>query len=483
MNAAATTTASPPPGTAAITELPAILARMKEAARKRGVATCEQRVAALDRLAHAVLTRKDAIVRAASSDFGNRSKHETLAVDVFGVLSGIQYAKSHVRDWMEAEDRETSWISLPSVSQVTYQPLGVIGIISPWNYPVALALGPLVAALAAGNGAMLKPSELVPETSAVLADLVAEAFAPDHVTLIRGGVDVGAAFAALPFDHIVFTGSPRVGKLVMQAASENLVPVTLELGGKCPAIVGPDFNARKAAARVMAAKTLNAGQTCLAPDYVLVPRSVRETFADGCRAAVAKMYPTIQSNSDYTSIISDSHAARIRGLVDDARSRGGRVVELGPPSETAGTTRKIAPVLVVEPTESMACMQEEIFGPLLPIVTYDKLDDAVAFVNARPRPLALYYFGFDRASVDRVLAHTVSGGVTVNEAMLHYIQDDLPFGGVGQSGMGHYHGKEGFVTMSAKKAVFRQSVVSARRLLAPPYGKLADGLLRLLLGA
>jgi acyl-CoA reductase-like NAD-dependent aldehyde dehydrogenase len=317
----------------------------------------------------------------------------------------------------------------------------------------------------------------------VLADLVAEAFPADHVTVVRGGPEVGEKFAGLPFDHLVFTGSTKVGKLVMRAASENLVPVTLELGGKCPTIVGPDFNARKAAGRLMAAKTLNAGQSCLAPDYVLVPRNVRETFADGCRAAVAKMFPTIESNPDYTSIINDAHASRIRGLIDDARSRGARVVELGPASETAGRSRKIAPVLVIDPTEAMACMQEEIFGPVLPIVTYDKLEDAIEFVNARPRPLGLYYFGYDRASVDRVLTHTVSGGVTVNEAMLHYMQEDMPFGGVGSSGMGQYHGKEGFVTLSVKKPVFRQSFLHTKGLLTPPYGKLADRLLRFMLGA
>jgi acyl-CoA reductase-like NAD-dependent aldehyde dehydrogenase len=455
---------------------------MKQAARRRGVPTAEQRIDSLERLERSLFARKDALVRAVSNDFGNRSKHETLGVDVFSVLSEIKHAKAHLRDWMEAEDRETSWTSLLSVSQVVYQPVGVVGIISPWNYPVALALGPLVAAFAAGNGAMLKPSELTPETSAALADLLGDAFSPDHVSVVTGGADVGEAFAGLPFDHLVFTGSTRVGKLVMRAASENLVPVTLELGGKCPTIVGPDFNARTAAARVMAAKTLNAGQTCLAPDYVLVPRNVRETFIEACRAAVLRMYPTLEANPDYTSMVNDAHAARVRALVDDARTRGAKVIELGPTAETHGS-RKVPPTLVVEPTDAMACMQEEVFGPVLPILTYEKLDEAIDFVNARPRPLALYYFGYDRASVDRVLSHTVSGGVTVNEAALHFMQEDLPFGGVGASGMGQYHGREGFVTLSVKKAVHRQSFIHTKSLFTPPYGKVADRLLRLMLGS
>jgi coniferyl-aldehyde dehydrogenase len=480
VTAAEPSPASPPPS--GVDGLRDTLEGMKRAARARGTPTSEQRIESLDRLERALLSRKDAIVTAASTDFGHRSKHETLTVDVFTVLSAIKHARTHLRDWMEPEERETSWTSLPSVSQVVYQPIGVVGIISPWNYPVALALGPLVAALAAGNGAMLKPSELSPQTSAVLADLVADAFPPDQVTVVTGGADVGAAFASLPFDHLVFTGSTRVGKLVMRAASENLVPVTLELGGKSPTIVGADYNARKAAARIMAAKTLNAGQTCIAPDYVLVPRAALEAFVEGCRKAVARMYPTFEANPDYTSMISDAHAARIRGLVDDARDRGGRVVDLAPESEPGNASRKIPPVLVVEPTDAMACMQEEIFGPVLPIVPYGTLDEAIDFVNARPRPLALYYFGYERAAVERVLTRTVSGGVTVNESMLHFVQDDIPFGGVGPSGMGQYHGREGFVTLSVKKPVFRQSFVHTKGLLTPPYGKMADRLLRFMLG-
>jgi coniferyl-aldehyde dehydrogenase len=465
-------------------DLPAVLRRLKDGAKKRGIPTYEERVAWLDALERAVLSRRDAIASAISADFGSRSKHETLAVDVFATLGAIRYARGHLREWMDPEERETSWTSLPSTSQIVYQPLGVIGIISPWNYPLLLALSPLVAALAAGNGAMIKPSELAPQTSAVMGDVVADAFASDHVAVVTGDASVGAVFAGLPFDHLVFTGSTRVGKLVMRAASENLVPVTLELGGKSPTLVGGDFNARTAAYRVMAGKLLNAGQTCIAPDYVFVPQNVKETFVEGCRAAVAKMYPTLEQNPDFTAIITAKHYERLRGLVDDARARGARVVELNPGADApSAESRKFVPTLVVDPTEEMLCMKEEIFGPVLPVMTYASLQEAIDYVNAHPRPLALYYFGYDRAAVDQVLAQTVSGGVTVNETMLHFMQEALPFGGVGPSGTGQYHGREGFLSLSQRKPIYRQSRIHTASLVRPPYTKMTDRVLRLLLGA
>jgi acyl-CoA reductase-like NAD-dependent aldehyde dehydrogenase len=303
------------------------------------------------------------------------------------------------------------------------------------------------------------------------------------VTVVTGGAEVGEAFSRLPFDHLVFTGSTRVGKLVMRAASENLVPVTLELGGKSPTIVGPDFNTRVAAERIIAGKMFNAGQTCVAPDYVMVPAGSRDAFVEAAKVSVAKMYPTLEKNPDYTTIVNDKHYARVRAYVDDAKSRGAKVVEINPAAEPLEPgTRKMAPTLVLDPTEDMLCMQEEIFGPVLPVMTYQKLDEAIAYVNEHPRPLALYYFGHDREAIDRVLAETTSGGVTVNETMLHVVQDDMPFGGVGPSGMGHYHAKEGFDAFSKKKAVFRQSRINTTGLLRPPYGKTVDRLLRFLIG-
>ncbi|HXX69074.1 MAG TPA: coniferyl aldehyde dehydrogenase [Polyangiaceae bacterium] len=463
----------------------AILSDLKEAARKR-VPTYEERIDALDRLQAALVARKDAIVRAVAADFGHRSKHETLMGDILPVLGAIQHTKTHLRDWMEPEDRETDWVHFPSTSKVIHQPLGVVGIIAPWNYPLQLTLSPLVGAVAAGNRSMIKPSELAPRSADVLRDVVGDAFAADWVAVVTGGQEVAETFAALPFDHLIFTGSTRVGKLVMRAASDNLVPVTLELGGKSPAIVGRDYDAGTAASRIMCGKTFNAGQTCIAPDYALVPTDARGSFVEGCRAAVTRMYPTLAGNPDYSGIASDAHYERLRALVDDARSQGAEVVELDPANEKPGadaTARKIAPTLLLGVTDSMHCMQDEIFGPLLPIVTYAGIDQAIAHVNARPRPLALYYFGHSEAETNRVLTETLSGGVTINDTLLHIMQNDLPYGGVGASGMGKYHSREGFLALSHQKSVFRQSWIRARGLLVPPYRATADRLLRFLLGA
>lgn len=462
----------------------AILNDLKEAARKH-VPTFEERVDALDRLRRSLVARKDAIAQATAADFGHRSKHETIMGDIFPVLAEISHTKSHLRDWMEPEDREANWVSLPSTAQVMYQPLGVVGVMSPWNYPFYLPLSPLVGAVAAGNRVMIKPSELAPRSADVLRDIVREAFAADWVEVVLGGPDIAETFAALPFDHLVFTGSTRVGKLVMRAASENLVPVTLELGGKSPAIVGRDFSISTAAARIMSGKTFNAGQTCIAPDYALVPGDARSSFVEGCRESIVRMFPMLARNPDYSAIASDAHYRRLRSIIDDAREHGAEVVELNPAREELGTdagTRKIAPTLVLGATDSMRCMQEEIFGPLLPVVPYARIDDAIAYVNARPRPLALYYFGHSEADTKRVLSETISGGVTINETLLHIAQSDLPYGGVGPSGMGKCHSREGFLSFSHQKPVFRQSRIRTRGLLVPPYRGAADWLLRLLLG-
>jgi coniferyl-aldehyde dehydrogenase len=455
---------------------------MKEAQRKAGAPSYDDRVASLERLERTLLNRKDAVADAISRDFGGRSRHETMMAEVYLVLGAIKHARAHLRDWMETEDRETSWVFLPARVQIVPQPVGVVGIISPWNYPVQLALSPLVGALAAGNRAMIKPSELVPETGALLRDLIAETFPEDQVTVLTGGADVGDAFSRMPFDHLVFTGSTRVGRIVMRNASEQLVPVTLELGGKSPTIVGQDFNPGVAAERIMAGKLFNAGQTCIAPDYVFVPAGVRDAFVQACKATVAKLYPTLAANPDYTSIVNEKHHARLKSYVDDAKSRGANVIEVNPAGESLEGTRKLAPVLVLDPTEEMVVMQEEIFGPILPVRTYEKLDDAIAYVNDHPRPLALYYFGHSQAATDRVLSETISGGVTVNETMLHFGQEDLPFGGIGPSGMGHYHAREGFDTFTKKKPVFRQARLNTTGLIRPPFGRAVDTLLKLLVG-
>jgi coniferyl-aldehyde dehydrogenase len=462
--------------------LDATLSGMKEAQRKSGAPSYEDRLRSLERLERALLKRKASIAEAISRDFGNRSRHETMVSEVFIVLSAIKHARANLRDWMEPQERETGFVFLPAKIELLAQPLGVVGIISPWNYPVQLALAPLVAVLAAGNRAMIKPSELVPETAALLHDLVAETFPPDQVTVVTGGVDVGEAFSHLPFDHLVFTGSTRVGKAVMRAASENLVPVTLELGGKSPTIVAKDFSIGTAADRIMAGKLFNAGQTCIAPDYVLVPEGSVDAFVEACKASVAKMYPTLAKNPDYTSIVNEKHLGRLQGYVRDAREHGAKLVECNPAGESFEGTHKMAPTLVLDAADDAMVMQEEIFGPVLPIRPYKTLDDALGYVNDHPRPLALYLFSHDRTTTDRVLAETISGGVTVNETMLHVAQDDLPFGGVGPSGMGHYHAREGFLSFTKQKPVFRQSRINTTGLLRPPYGKTVDALLKFLLG-
>jgi acyl-CoA reductase-like NAD-dependent aldehyde dehydrogenase len=455
---------------------------MREAARKSGAPSYDERIASLDKLESVVLARKNAIADAIARDFGGRSRHETIVTEVFLVLGALKHAKAHLRDWMEPEDRETAWVFLPARVQLVPQPVGVVGIIAPWNYPVQLALAPLIGALAAGNRVIIKPSELVPETSALLRDLVSETFPEDQVAVVTGGPEVGDAFSRLPFDHLVFTGSTRVGKIVMRNASENLVPVTLELGGKSPTIVAEDFNPRVAAERIVAGKLFNAGQTCVAPDYVLVPKAMRETFVEACKASVAKMYPTLAANPDYTSIVNEKHRARLKSYLDDAKTRGAQLVELNPAAESLEGTRKFVPTIVLDPTDEMLVMQEEIFGPILPVRTYDKLDDAIAYVNDHPRPLALYCFTHQQQTSDRVLAETISGGVTINETMLHFAQEDLPFGGIGPSGMGQYHAREGFEAFTKQKPVFRQARLNTTGLLRPPYGKTVDRLLKLLVG-
>jgi coniferyl-aldehyde dehydrogenase len=401
------------------------------------------RLARLERLLDADAEREFA--EAISQDFGNRSRVETVLAESIFTRTAIKQARKHLKSWMKPRRMPTAMTYLPGRSRLLRQPLGVVGIISPWNYPLQLALAPLVGALAAGNRAMLKPSEFTPRLSEVLRRRIAQVFAEDEVAVVVGDADVGKAFSALPFDHLVFTGSTPVGRIVAQAAAKNLTPVTLELGGKSPAIIDASADFSRIVERIAFGKLLNAGQTCIAPDYLLVPRDRRDELVAALRAVVARMYPTIQDNPDYTSIVSDRHYQRLRDLVDDARARGAQVVELAPAGESADPARrKLAPTLLLDVDDSMRVMQEEIFGPLLPIVAVDDAQAAIDYVNAHDRPLALYWFGGDRAARDRVLAHTISGGVTINDTLLHIAQEALPFGGVGPSGQGCYHGEFGF---------------------------------------
>lgn len=464
-------------------ELSGILARMRAAARKSGPPDYDARIEHLDKLERAILDKKHELAKAVSMDYGNRSKHETLAGEVLVIINEIKHARTHLHEWMETEPREVSWMFLPGRAEVVMQPVGVVGIVSPWNYPVQLALAPLVGALAAGNRVMIKPSEIAGDAAAILKQIIAETFAADHVTVVTGGTDVAEAFTRLPFDHLVFTGSSRLGKIVMKAAAENLVPVTLELGGKSPAIVGEGYSLQQAAQKIMFGKCFNAGQTCVAPDYAILPKGRVDAFVEECRLAVNQMFPRLGQNPDYTTIITDAHYERLQGYLKDARDRGAKLIEINPAKEDLDpNARKMAPIILLHPKDEMIIMQEEIFGPILPVFTYEKLDDAIAYVNDHPRPLSLYYFDNNQRRIDRVLRETVSGGVTINDVMLHVAQSDLPFGGAGPSGIGAYHGREGFETFTKKKGVFYQSRLNGMGMLRPPYAGRIDWILKQLLG-
>lgn len=433
----------------------------------------------LQRLKSALQANEDRIADAISADFGNRSRHETAIAETFMVLSAIAHARKHLGRWMKTRRVATSFHSLPGSSRIMPQPLGVIGIVSPWNYPLQLALAPAVAALAAGNRVLIKPSELTPAFSTVLARMMVEHFAADECAVVTGDAEVAKEFVRLPFDHLLFTGSTAVGRQVSVAAAANLTPVTLELGGKSPVIVDASCDLKDAARKIAAGKLFNAGQTCIAPDYALVPGALRDRFVQAFKQASQQMYPTLEHNPDYTSIVNARHYDRLNALVEDARSLGARILEINPDAQSASVaTRKMRPALLLDVTASMRIMQEEIFGPLLPVVTYETLEEAIAFINARPRPLALYWFGKDHAHRDQVLRDTLSGGVTVNETLLHVAQENLPFGGVGDSGSGAYHGDYGFRLFSKDKPVFEASSLSGTGLLRPPFGQLANTIIR-----
>lgn len=443
----------------------------------------DQRIQWLDTLLRVVKTNKNAIADAITADFGSRSVHETQIAEIFTLITGIRYVRSHLKGWMKPKSRHVMLALRPGSAKIHYQPLGVVGIIAPWNYPFQLAVSPLATALAAGNRVMLKPSEYTPHTSALLARLLGEAFDASVVRVITGGPEVGSAFSKLPFDHLLFTGSTQVGRHVMRAAAENLTPVTLELGGKSPAIVHDSYPTERAAKRIAAGKWFNAGQTCIAPDYLLVPEAQCDAMVKALQAAVTQAYPTLRDNGDYTSVVNARHYDRLKNLIDDAVARGAKKIEINPAGESLEEgTHKIAPTLLLNVDDSMAVMQEEIFGPVLPIVTHRGVEDAVQYVNARPRPLALYYFDFDSSRARNVIERTVSGGASINDTLIHFACDDLPFGGVGPSGIGAYHGIEGFETFSHKKGVFYQSKLNAAAALAPPYGPRVERMLAFLMG-
>jgi coniferyl-aldehyde dehydrogenase len=460
-------------------ELRRLFALQKKAYAAAPFPSYDERVANLNRVIRLVETNEETFVRAISDDFGNRARHETIIAEIVVTVSGAKLAKRHLKKWMRPRGVATPLHLLPGRSRIEPQPLGVVGIISPWNYPLQLALAPAVAALAAGNRVLIKPSELTPRLAEAMRAAIAAEFDESVCAVVTGGVETGQAFTETPFDHLLFTGSTAVGMRVAQAAAKTLTPVTLELGGKSPAIIDDSADLDAAARSIAYGKMLNAGQTCVAPDYVLAPRDKLDAVADAVAAAARKMFPAIDTTHDYTSIISDRHFARLKALVDEARGRGALIVEIGS-SNALHPQRKMPLTLIVDPPQGLGVMKEEIFGPVLPILPVASSDEAVAHVNAGERPLALYWYGEDDAARDRVLQNTVSGGVTVNDALWHVAQENLPFGGVGKSGIGAYHGEAGFNTFSHLKPVFYQSRFSSGALLYPPYTEKTDRILSLL---
>jgi coniferyl-aldehyde dehydrogenase len=462
--------------------LSAIYAAQRAAFTTSGAPDYARRMRALGTLRDLLQSNRAALADAISDDFGGRSRDETLILEVLPLLDEIAHARRSLAKWMRPKRVSGTWFLLPASAYVVHQPLGVVGVIGAWNYPLLLTLGPLIDALAAGNHVMLKPSELTPRCAELIAQMIGEGFPHDYVTVITGGPEVASEFSALPFDHLLFTGSTRVGAMVMRAASDNLTPVTLELGGKSPAIVHASYPIERAIHRIIVGKLYNAGQTCIAPDYVLVPRGREAEVERAAQEIVPRLYPTLVGNPDYTRILSRGHYARLETALADAAARGARVMPINPRSEQCTRENKvIAPTLVFDVPGDATLMRDEIFGPILPVMTYASFDEAIRFVNARPRPLALYYFDDDRDRVTRLLRETTAGGVTINDVLLHIGQHALPFGGVGSSGLGRYHGRAGFETFSNRKGVTMQRRIRLTGLLAPPFTEKTRSLIRRLL--
>ena len=444
---------------------------MFELSRTKAAPTLEQRHDRLARLRATVSDNEARFEQAISADFGHRSSTETTIAETMLVLGEIKHATKHLKKWMAPQRVPTALQFMPAKNRLIPQPLGVAGIIAPWNYPLQLTLAPAVGALAAGNRAMIKPSELVPRFSALLKEVISAKFDATEMMITDIDDDISRAFASLPFDHLIFTGSTRVGRLVAEAAGRNLTPITLELGGKSPAIVDRSADLAEAAQRIAYAKLLNAGQTCIAPDYALVPEASVQDFAESVQGSMLTMFGTDPDNKDYTSIVSERHYARLEGLVTDAAAKGARIMQVTRPDDPAWKSkRKFPPTIVVGATPDMTIMQEEIFGPMLPIMGYRDAADPIAYINKHDRPLALYWFGKDDAARDEVLARTVSGGVTVNDCLFHFTQINQPMGGIGASGTGAYHGEWGFKTLSKLKPVFYRSPFNRLADLYPPYG-------------
>lgn len=445
------------------------LAAQKQAYLQNPMPSAHERLERIARLRRTLVKYQDEIAAAISKDYGNRSIHETKIGEILTCIEQCSYYSKHLTGWMKPSKRHVAALHQPSKAWVQYQPLGVIGIIAPWNYPLVLSVGPLICALAAGNHAMIKISSASEHFGKLLERILAEIFPNDVVTVINGGGAISDAFCRLPFDKMIFTGSTTVGKTIMAAAAENLVPVILELGGKSPAIIHPSMSLKDAAERISAGKFWNAGQTCVAPDYVFLPRGSTEEFVQHMRHFATQMYPNLRDNPDYTSIINDKQYARVQRYLEDAREQGAELIEINPANEELESVRKVAPTLIANVNDDMEVCKQELFGPVLPMLEYDDIDEAIRYINARERPLALYYFDYNADRAEYMASRTHSGHFGINQVLTHVAQDDLPFGGVGASGMGKYHGPEGFFSMSHGRSVMLKPRFYAFKMILPPF--------------
>ena len=462
-------------------KMQAALAVQKHSYLAEGEVSAETRIDRIDRAINVLVKYSEQISEAMNADFGCRPRQVNLMTDVTGSIECMKHSRKHLRRWMKVEKRPTMFPLnlLGGRSAIQYQPKGVVGVLAPWNFPLGMVFEPLAGVLAAGNRAMIKPSEFTPATSDLIAEMVTEAFNPEEITVFTGGPEVGQAFSGLPFDHMIFTGATSVARHIMAAASRNLVPVTLELGGKSPVVISRSANLAEAIPRIMVGKMLNAGQVCIAPDYLMVPEEQIEEVISLAKDAVETMYPSLLDNDQYTAMVNNRHYQRMQKNLEDAQDHAERVISINPANEDFANNplQKVAPTLIINPDDNAICMQDEIFGPLLPIKTYQSFEDTINYINDRPRPLAAYYFGYNQAEEKRFLTGTTSGGACVNDVMFHMLQKDLPFGGVGPSGMGAYHGIEGFKTFSHAKGIYRQPKKIPVAKLAgfmPPYGDASE---------
>ena len=431
----------------------------------------------IDRAIALLLDNAEGFAKAVSADFGHRSREQTLMTDIMPSVSAMKHAKKHFESWAKGEKRKPTFPLglLGAKAEVVYQPKGVVGVVAPWNFPVGMVMVPMAGILAAGNRAMVKPSEFTEEVSALFAEVIPKYFAEEEMAVFTGGPEIGMAFSKLAFDHMIFTGATSVGRHIMRAAADNLVPVTLELGGKSPTIIGRSANIKKAGDRIALGKMMNAGQICLAPDYLLVAKDQEADMIEAIKAGVQSQYPKLLANDDYTSVVNGRNYERLQSYLTDAREKGAELIEVNPAGEDfeSSNGNKMPLTIVRNVTDDMKVMQEEIFGPILPVMTYASMDEAIDYVNAHDRPLGLYYFGSDKTEESRVLSRTISGGVTINDVVFHNAMEDLPFGGTGPSGMGNYHGVDGFKTFSHMRAIYRQTGMDVAGIggFKAPYGK------------